>query len=91
MKFPVTIVLLLIVIAAIGTFAINMDVNYSHLEENQYISPEHGSIKIHTDLYFVYDDALRPETRSVTISDSNFEKAILGALADGSRDRKSVV
>jgi len=84
MKFPVTIVLLLIVIATIGTFAINMDVNYSNLEENQYISPEHGSIKIHTDLYYVYDDALRPETRSVTISDSNFEKAIIDALADGS-------
>ncbi len=84
MKFPVTIVLLLIVIATIGTFAVNMDVNYNTLEENQYISPEHGSIKIHTDLYFVYDDALRRETRSVTISDSNFELAILDALAAGS-------
>lgn len=84
MKFPVTIVLLLIIIATIGTFAINMDVNYSNLEADQYISPEHGSIKIRTDLYFVYDDALRPETRSVTISDSNFEKAIIDALAEGS-------
>lgn len=84
MKFPVTIVLLLIIIATIGTFAINMDVNYNNLEADQYISPEHGSIKIRTDLYFVYDDALRRETRSVTISDSNFEKAILDALAEGS-------
>jgi hypothetical protein len=86
MKFPATIVLLLIVIATIGTFAINMDVNYNILDENQYISPEHGSIKIRTDLYFVYDDALRPETRSVTISDSNYEKAILDALAEGSNN-----
>lgn len=84
MKFPVSIVLLLIIIATIGIFAINMDINYNNLEADQYISPEHGSIKIRTDLYFVYDDALRPETRSVTISDSNFEKAILDALAEGS-------
>jgi len=87
MKFPVTIVLLLIIIATIGTFAINMDVNYNNLEDSQYISPEHGSIKIHTELYFVYDDALRPETRSVTISDSNFEKAILDALSSGSNNQ----
>lgn len=86
MKFPFSIVLILIIVAIIGTVAINLDVHYSVLDEAEYISPEHGSIKMNTNLYYVYDKALRHETRSVTINDSNFGKSIIEALSTGANN-----
>jgi len=86
MKFPFSIVLVLIIVAIIGTVAINLDVNYNTLEKSEYISPENGTIKMNTNLYYVYDNALRRETRSITIADSNYGKAIIEAMAQGSNN-----
>ncbi|MCA0384022.1 MAG: GerMN domain-containing protein [Firmicutes bacterium] len=86
MKFPVTIVLLLIITAIIGMVAINYNTNYMMLQPDQYISPEHGSIKINSKLYFVYDNALRTETRTITVKDANFSKAIIESISYGSRN-----
>lgn len=86
MKFPFMIIILLIFIATIAVYVVNIDANYSELEESQYISSEKGNIKIKNTFYFVYEDALRSETRNITIKDSNYGKAILDEISKGSQN-----
>lgn len=86
MKFPISIILLLSVVISIVFFAMNTDLEFVKLDNSAYISPEQGSIKINTNLYFVYDDALRVESRRVTISDSNYSQAIIEAMQQGSEN-----
>lgn len=83
MRFPLSITLLLVLLASIIIFAVNTDIDYVKLDQSAYISPEQGSIKIMSNLYFVYQNALRQETRSITIDDSNFAKSILESLSYG--------
>lgn len=83
MKFPVSIMLLLIIIASIGLIAINTEISYDSLNPNQYVSPEDGAIKIRSNLYFVYDHALRKESRSITIEDQNYDQSIILNLSYG--------
>ncbi|HAS73872.1 MAG TPA: hypothetical protein DCS67_06985 [Clostridiales bacterium UBA8960] len=86
MKFPLSIVLLLVLLGSIIIFAVNTDIDYVKLDESSYISPEFGSIKMTTNLYFVYQNALRRETKSITISDSNYAKSILESISYGSEN-----
>lgn len=86
MKFPFSIILLLTVVISIVFFAMNTDLEFVRLDQSAFISPEQGSVKINTNLYFVYDDALRVETRRVAISDSNYSQAIIEAMQLGSEN-----
>lgn len=86
MKFPYTIIILLIFIAIVAVYVVNIDANYSELEESQYISSEKGNIKVKNTIFFVYEDALRAETRNITIKDSNYGKAILDEISKGSQN-----
>lgn len=86
MKFPLSITLLLVLLGSIIIFAVNTDINYVKLDEHSYISPEHGSIKMTSNLYFVYQNALRRETKSITIADSNYAKSILESISYGSEN-----
>lgn len=86
MKFPFAIIILLIFIAIIGVYMINIDANYTELDETQYVSSEKGNIRMKNTLYFVYEDALRTETRSVIIKDSNYGKAIIEEISKGSQN-----
>lgn len=86
MKFPVSIMLLLIIIASIGLIAINTEISYDALNPSQYVSPEGGNIKINSTLYFVYDHALRKEVRNIVIDDKNYDQAIILNLSYGSNN-----
>ncbi len=86
MKFPISIMLLLIIIASIGLIAINTEISYDALNSSQYVSPEDGNIMINSTLYFVYDHALRKETRNIVIDDKNYDQAIILNLSYGSNN-----
>lgn len=86
MKFPLSITLLLVLLTSIILFAVNTDIDYVKLDKSAYISPEQGSIKMMSNLYFVYQNALRLETHNITIDDSNYAKSILEALSYGAEN-----
>lgn len=86
MKFPVSIMILLILLASIGLVAINTEFSYDSLDSMQYISPENGNIKLTSTLYFVYDHALRKESRSIVVDDKNYDQVIILNLSYGSKN-----
>lgn len=87
MKFPVSVMVLLIVITSLSLIALNSDIAYDALEPHNYISPEEGAIKVTTKLYFVYDQALRTEYRTLTITDENYGKAVIENLSYGADNK----
>lgn len=87
MKFPVSVMVLLIVITSLSLIALNSGIAYDALEPHNYISPEEGAIKVTTKLYFVYDKALRTEYRTLTISDENYGKAVIENLSYGADNK----
>jgi len=87
MKFPYLILAILMLIGIAGVLFTNINIDYNELEPTLYVSPEHGSIKMNTNLYFVFEDSLRIEKQNIQVDEANYGKAILDALKSGALNK----
>jgi hypothetical protein len=84
MKIPIKIFIFLAVVTVLIVFSFDLNKPYSVLTDEKFISPTQGSIRITSKLYYVYDKALRYETKQIEVIDGNYEHAIIEALKEGS-------
>lgn len=87
MKFPYMIIAILIIVGLVGFLYSNVNIHYEVLETTHYISPEHGSIKMNTNLYFVFENELRVENKMIQVDNDNYGAAILDAIQLGAENK----
>lgn len=84
MKIPIKIFVFLAFTMLLVIIVFSINKPYTLLSDETFISPTQGSIRITSRLYFVYDKALRYETKQIEVIDGKYEEAIIGALKSGS-------
>lgn len=88
MKLPAKLVIALFVVFIAVMIVLSSASPYAKLEEDQFIAPSNGRIKINTRLYYVYDDALYSEVHRIVISDGEYERAVIDELKKGAANDK---
>ncbi len=80
LKFTYRIVLILLLTTIIATVGLIINTQFRVLNQEEYVSPEKGKVKLDAGLYYVYDGALRRQSQSILVTDLNFGKAIVETL-----------
>lgn len=83
MRFPLKIVLLLILFSMMVMIGVYLNDPVPVLTEPNFVDPSQGTIRMTSQLYFVYDNMLRVERQRVSIKEGNYEASVLEALKNG--------
>lgn len=84
MKFPYKTILVIVSFLILITIQIQTNNPFTRLTSDAYISPTHGSVRVESRIYFVFDKALHPESRMIEVVDGNYEESVINALKAGS-------
>lgn len=87
MKFPYKTILVIVSFLTLIILQVHLNNPYDTLTEDLFISPTHGSVRVESNLYFVFDKALYPESRIIEVVDGNYEESIINALKNGAANK----
>lgn len=88
MKFPYRLMALMFVISIISLITLTSNSPYPKIDDEQFIAPSQGAVRVSTRLYFVYDNALYSEVHRVVVEDGNYETAVVEALEAGAANER---
>ena len=86
-KYAYKIIFTILIIALLINVVIFFTWTTSATDEVYVIKPQLDNMKVTTKLYFVFEDDLRSETRTITVKNNEFEKSIFEELIIGPKTK----
>ncbi|MBN2261167.1 MAG: GerMN domain-containing protein [Clostridiales bacterium] len=87
LKYAYKIIFTLLIILLLANVLIYFNWSFDTYDEVYVVKPAMENMKVTTKLYFVYEDKLRSETRTVDVKNREFEKSIFEELIKGPKTK----